>query len=94
MTIVNSTANDYSIVKHRTWIPQDFGFFSSNDRPDVYFKDNYELRRMPGGMWLLRRKKKTRDKVEILIKFYYHLLPEDYVFAEYLLLTRLNGGVK
>lgn len=77
----------------KTWMPEDFGFYGSPERPDVYFKDSYELRRMPNYMWLLRRRKKNGTRVEILVKAYYYILPEDYIFAEYLFLTRLNGGI-
>jgi hypothetical protein len=75
-----------------SWIPEDFGFFSIPERPDVFYRDNYELRRMPNNMWLLRRRKKSGNRTEILVKAYYYILEEDYIFAQYLFDRRLNGG--
>lgn len=72
------------------WHPTDFGFFGDINRPDVYFNGNYELRRFPEDMWLLRRRLKKGTLVQYAVKFYYMVLLEDYEFANWLLNRRLN----
>lgn len=74
----------------KSWHPTDFGFYEDVERPGVYYNGNYQLRRFPEDMWLLRRKKKISEKVEYVVKFYYMIKYTDYEFANWLLSKRLN----
>lgn len=74
----------------KTWHPFDFGFFSHPSLDTVFYKDNFELRLLKDGCWLLRKKRKNdKGNTEIIVKFYQYIDPEDYYFAEKLLLTYL-----
>lgn len=71
------------------WAPTDFGFFMDINRPDVFYNGQYELRRFPEYMWLLRRKINKED-AKYAVKFYYMILDTDYEFADWLLNKRLH----
>src|SRR3990167_8714184 len=74
------------------WTPEEFGFVKWKITTNIYFKGPYELRRMPGDMWLLRRKEKKDGTTKVLVKFYYRILPQDRDFAAMLLVERLNSS--
>lgn len=82
------SGNKYEVVK--TWHPTDFGFFGTPDRPDIWVNGQYELRRFPEDMWLLRRKIRKDDRQQQAVKFYYLILNTDYEFANWLLNRRLH----
>lgn len=73
----------------KTWIPTDFGFYRDVEREDVYKNGNYELRRFPNEMWLLRRRL-PEGKHKYAVKFYYRIAYTDYDFANWLLNKRLK----
>ena len=74
----------------KAWYPTDFGFYEDIDKPGVFYNGQYQLRRFPEDMWLLRRKRIKNNTNEYVVKFYYLLKAEDYDFADWLLNKRLN----
>jgi hypothetical protein len=69
------------------WTPEEFGFSAKRinerlTREDIYYRDNFELRRLAHNYWLCRRKvKNERGNSEYMIRFYCKIEPTDTIFA-------------
>lgn len=68
-------------IKERTWEPEDFGFIPVNTQRVIFIFKNYELRRRPNNFWLMRRKTTKGTKVEVLVKWYLMIMPNESSFA-------------
>lgn len=79
-----------------SWQPEDYDFHPKriNDnliRADIYYKDNYELRKRDYNYWLCRKRiTNERGNTEYLTRFYLKILPEEIEAANWLLTKGLK----
>lgn len=80
-------------AEYTDWTPEMFGWVCIRKMPHlegtIWAKRNFRLQYVGNMIWLCTKKRKKGNTVEIVVNFSKEIRPEDVVFAEYLIDTRL-----